>query len=69
VCKKAKLFRFQMSFGDGSWEPRAPAVVVLCPQYGKRRFSGWTCANQVKFVDCAGKITVTFSNAAGLQHY
>ena len=28
-----------------------------------------TCANQVKFVDCAGKITVIFSNAAGQQHY
>ena len=26
-------------------------------------------ANQVKFVHCAGKITVTFSNAAGRQHY
>ena len=28
-----------------------------------------TCANQVKFVGCAGKITVIFSNAAGQQHY
>ena len=28
-----------------------------------------TCANQVKFVNCAGKITVIFSNAAVQQHY
>ena len=50
MCKKAKLLRFQMPFGGGSWEPRTPSVMVLCPKYGKRRFTGWTCANQVKFV-------------------
>jgi len=55
--------------GRGLCEHRAPSVMVLCPQYGRDAFERVTCANQVKFVDCAGKIMVTFSNAAGQQHY
>ena len=44
--------------------------MVLCPQYiGRGALLRGTCANQVKFVGCGGKITVIFSNAAGQQHY
>jgi len=39
------------------------------PNMGRDAFERVTCANQVKFVDCVGKIMVTFSNAAGQQHY
>jgi len=65
VCKKAKLFRFQMQFGEGSWEPRTPSVMVLCPKYGKRL----DMCQPGEVCGCACKITVAFSNAADQQHY
>ena len=55
--------------GSGLCEHWAHSVVVQCPQYRKGCFWGWTCVSQVKFVNCADKITVIFSNAAGEQHY
>ena len=54
--QKGYIIEILDAMGRRLCEPRAPSVMVLCP-------------NQVKFMGCAGKIMATFSNAAGQQYH